>query len=125
MAAKNLNDSIKYFLLLILAEHLGHENRIKRAVLKEELCLRLGANVSDRKMRDMLEELRNEERGCWICGSLKSGYFAAKDEAELRAHLAKDKMRIANIARRVRNQETHAGLQSPDQIRMEDLLASA
>lgn len=125
MAAKNLNDSIKYFLLLILAEHIGHESRIKRAVLKEELCQRLGANVSDRKMRDMLEELRNEERGCWICGSLKSGYFTASNEAELRIHLAKDKQRISNLSRRVRRQETFAGLKAPDQIRMEDLLASA
>lgn len=114
----NLNEHIKFFLVNILAEHQGHENRITRARLKEELCTRLNANVGDRKMRDMLEELRNEERGCWICGSLQSGYFWALDEEELRTHLAKDKQRIANTSRRVRNQEKYAGLANPDQMRM-------
>lgn len=120
--SKSLDGHIKFFLCAILADHVGHENRITRVLLKEQLCARLNANVSDRKMRDMLEELRNEERGCWICGSLSSGYFMAIDEEELRKHLAKDKLRVSNMAQRIRTQEMYARLKNPDQLRLEDTL---
>ncbi len=122
--SQSLDAHIKFFLCNILAEHVGHENRIKRSRLKEELCFRLNANVSDRKMRDMLEELRLEKRGCWIVGSLRSGYFSARDKEELRQHLAKDKKRISNMSRRVRAQEMYADLENPDQLRLADALVT-
>lgn len=114
----NLDETVKHFLLDILRGHLGHENRIRRGDLRLVLIARLGAKIGDRKMRDLLEELRSEERGCWICGSRQAGYFTAKDENELRQFLAADKRLISKLAARIRNQEKFAGLKNPDQMQL-------
>lgn len=113
--ASTTEDVIKRLLLRILAEHVGHENRIRRPTLKAELISKLGSYVGDRKMRDMLEEVRSEEAGCRVCGSLKAGYFLARDFDELDKFLEADKHRISKISTRIRNQEKYAAKYWPDQ----------
>lgn len=106
---------IQSLLVGILSEHIGHEHRITRAELRQEVQRRLGASVGDRKMRNLLEAVRNEPRGCWIVGSRASGYFTAIDVDELEKFLASDRNLIARLSTRIRNQEKHAFRQEPEQ----------
>ena len=113
------DDLAKSLLLRILSDHRGHDNRIERAALKQELGERMGAAIGDRKLRSLIEELRfDDPRGAWLCGSLSGGYFFAKDEAELDQYLAADEHRALTLLARIRNQRRSAGQQDPAQMRM-------
>lgn len=127
----NLEDNAKRLLLIILSEHSGHENRIKRRDLLDRLNHHLSFNeisiferrvIGDRKMRDLLEEVRNEKRGAWVCAALEGGYFMAKDVDELDDYTQADLNRAYNLYNRVRTQRNHAKLTTEDlttpQIRM-------
>jgi len=122
----NLEDNAKRLLLIILSEHSGHENRISHRDLLDCLNRHLGFTdkriIGDRKMRDLLEEVRKEERGAWVCATLEGGYFMAKDLDELDDYTQADLNRAYALFNRVRTQRNHAKLTTEDltspQIRM-------
>lgn len=122
----NLEDNAKRLLLIILSEHSGHKNRISRRDLLDRLNRHLGITdkrvIGDRKMRDLLEEVRNEKKGAYICATLEGGYFMAKDVDELDDFTQSDLNRAYALFNRVRTQRTHAKLTTEDltspQIRM-------
>jgi hypothetical protein len=83
-------------ILLILARHVGRENRIPRPVLLHQLRKCLEHRVSDRRMRAAIEELR--ETGTAICSSSSDGgYFLAKDVQEIELTIAEYKSRMESF----------------------------
>lgn len=116
----NLEEQAKWHLLQIVSDYRGPENRIRRSVLlaKMNICLgwdrRSNKIIGDRKMRDLLEELRSEERGTYLCGSLRGGYFMARDDKELDRFTQPDLNRSIALYRRVKTQRTNAKLITPE-----------
>lgn len=116
---QNVDEHAKRILLDILSQHVGHERRIDRAALKVSLSERLRAAVSDRKMRDLINEMRRSEPlASHICGSLEGGYFTAKDDDELDAFLRPDENRAHDILARVSAQRRNAKMKNPAQMRL-------
>ena len=120
---------VQNVILSILLSHIGEDKRIRRKVLLNEtnhLLYRRHLNtndprtiLSDRTLRKSIEWLRcNHKRGAMICSSyLKgSGYFLAKDKAELEKHLGADLKRSITIYRRAQKQLSAAGIAESPQI---------
>ena len=116
----NLEEQAKWHLLQIVSDYRGPENRIRRSVLLAKMNICLGWDgktrriISDRVMRDLLEELRHELRGTYLCGSLRGGYFMARDNQELDRYTQPDLNRANKLYQRVKTQRTNAKLITPE-----------
>ncbi len=65
----------KHSLLAVMVHHCGRD----KAVSSRELADKVG--VTERKVRQLVTECRHD--GTAICGHPKSGYFVARNQAEL------------------------------------------
>lgn len=70
----------------ILDKHRGRNNAISRAELVSRINFDEPGEDRDRKVRDLLSELRSEG---FPVASLKSGYFLCEDEIEFDAAISK------------------------------------
>lgn len=106
-------DSVQRHILNILRSRQGKSAKISRRQLREEVSSWSGRNVSDREMRQAIEELRTDNSdGAMICASLSGGYYTARDLVELDEALRSDESRIRKIAQRIRKQRQRAGLRA-------------
>lgn len=92
-------DNAKSYILQILAEHVGEENRIKRKHLLIQINSAFGfqrKHITDRTMRDLIMELRPTEKGFWIVASMREGggYFMARSYEEGISSMKPDRARI-------------------------------
>ncbi len=108
---------IKRIILEILYKHQGYDNRIIRGTLLFQICMAWQSDYSsilfltDRKMRDMIEELRcTSVLGSRICSTSgnKGGYFVATRRRELLANLMSDLRQALTIWRRVKAQKRNS-----------------
>lgn len=114
------DQEIKYYIMNILADHVGYESRIPKKLLLRTLNQRTGYSVSDRAMRIALEELRTTKQGMWICATTRNrgGYFLAANPEELDAFTKSDLNRAYALLHRVQAQRKNAKLDTTPQIRM-------
>lgn len=124
---EQFDKAAKQAILGILEKHVGEDARIGRDRLRIEVSLRLGGGsflisdqISDRKMRSLIEDLRfDDPQGAWICSSLKGGYFTARDFEELDRFTSADIHRAKKLFTRVRKQRETAGLTESKQLKLE------
>jgi hypothetical protein len=64
-----------------LASHIGQVNGIHARQLARELCGADAGPVAERKLRQVITELRMQ--GHHVCGTPESGYYLAQDAVEL------------------------------------------
>jgi hypothetical protein len=74
---------------------------------------------SDRMIRKAIESLRGTPEGCFICSSLKGGYYMAEDEAELEKAIGSDERRAIKIFQRCRTQRKNAKLTMNPEVKAE------
>ncbi len=111
-----IEDQAREEILTILNKHTGHNVRVSRVELLQRINFRLSIvmpadrnYVSDRLMRNLIEELRTKTTaGSMICSSLDGGYFMAADLEELETYLATEEGRAKSLLKRTRNQRKHA-----------------
>ena len=80
--------NLTHAILQVLSKHVGQPNRIRRDKLRSKIMALLPrgeSNISDREMRQAIEELRRtDDQGALICSSSGSGgYWLAVDLDEL------------------------------------------
>lgn len=110
-------DEIEKKVLELISER-SSANPISRIILKGELAWR-GTHVSDRKIRSAIESLRGTPGGCFICSSLKGGYYTARNEAELDKAIGSDERRAIKIFQRCRTQRKNAKLSMNPEVKAE------
>lgn len=121
------NKETKRALLTILKTRVGEDQKISREDLLSLLnCETRGSNyddLSDRYMRQMIADLREEPRGCWIVAAQedRGGYFWASSLNELDKFTSHDLLKAKTLFQKVSNQRKNAGLVVSPQIRMEGL----
>lgn len=89
----------KEVLLAHLKNHIGRTNGVTARKLVTEIT-GTPSTVQERKLRQLVEELRNE--GIAVCADPSSGYHIARDAEELQASIRFLTDRIATSARQVR-----------------------
>ena len=98
-------------ILNIMQTHKAKDHKITREELRQEASQWYGQKVSDREMRQALEDLRaSNPEGAYIVSSLSGGYFMAQSLFELDEYLRADESRIRAIAQRIRKQRQQAGI---------------
>ena len=130
---QEFDDKAKEFLLEILSVHEGEDNRISSSDLIIQLTTKLyGASmhlgfwdgdnnivsnnhVGERKMRDLLFDLRIVPEGKWIVASTKGGYFTARNLKELKAYLMPNRAAAKSQFYRTNLQLKNAGLEISSQ----------
>jgi hypothetical protein len=110
-------ESVSDALVLALSGHIGHDNRISRDDLRLRVSDILERPISDRDMREAIEQLRATSRGATICSangrprvSGSGGYFLARDQAELDHYIRQDEHRALTTLKRLRRQRLAAGM---------------
>jgi hypothetical protein len=122
---EELSIKAKQVLLEILRKRVGPSQKISREELFDLFLFNMAGrnhSVSDRYMRQMIAELREEPRGCWIVASQDAGgYFWASSLQELDQFTAHDLSRAKTLLKKISTQRKNAGLVISPQIRMEGL----
>ena len=95
-------------IIKVLSKHIGQPNRIRRDKLRSTLMPMLPRgerNISDREMRQAIEELRRtDDLGALICSSSGSaGYWLAVDLDELLDSYREERRRAINILVTIRS----------------------
>jgi hypothetical protein len=108
---------IKRIIIEILYKHQGYDHRIIRGTLLFRICMSWQHDyssilfLSDRKMRDIIEDLRcTDVLGSRICSTSgnKGGYFVATRRRELLANLMSDLRQALTILRRFNAQRRNS-----------------
>lgn len=108
---------IKHCIKRVLADHIGKNNKILRNDLRVQIKLEykyISENelrISDRAMRNYLEDLRATDIFCSrICAATGDGggYWLARSRAELMENMGIDKRRLMNTYRRIRGQRINS-----------------
>lgn len=135
---QEFDDTAKKFLLEILSVHEGEENRISKSDLIIQLTTKMygaslhlgfwdeGTNivsnnhVGERKMRDLLTEIRMTFEGRWIVSHPAGGYFKIQnnDLDELEKYLAPDEKAGVSAIVRINTQKKNAGLEVHPSLQM-------
>jgi hypothetical protein len=94
--------NLSHAVLKVLSHHIGQKNRIGRDRLRSEVMGQLSRgerNISDRVMRQTIEELRRtDDQGALICSSSGGGgYWLAQDLDELLLSYREERRRAINI----------------------------
>lgn len=94
--------NLAHLITQVLSNHVGQENRIRRDALRSRvmsLLPRGSKNISDREMRQTIEELRRtDDMGALICSSSGSGgYWISADLDELLESYREERRRAINI----------------------------
>ena len=107
---------IEEYIIAILQNHISINNRIS----SKDLLMKLNVVISttNRKMRQAIESLRQQEQGSLICSTTKSGggYFLATTKAELENYLRQDEHRCLEMWKRIRKQRQVAGLSLNEEL---------
>jgi len=105
------------YIVAILQNHIGINNRISSKDLLTKL--NMVATATNRKMRQAIESLRQQEQGSLICSTTKNGggYFLATTKAELENYLRQDEHRCLEMWQRIRKQRQAAGLSLSEELR--------
>ncbi len=129
LMTQEFDDSAKAFLLEILSVHEGEENRISSRDLQLQLTMCLSIEhidigfwnqsghivsknfIGERKMRDLLFDLRIVPEGKWIVSSTKGGYFKARNLKELKSYLMPNRAAAKTQFYRTSQQLKNAGLE--------------
>lgn len=133
---QEFDDTAKKFLLEILSVHEGEENKISKSDLILQLTMKMSnltigfwdkdnnlvsnKHIGERKMRDLLTEIRKTYAGRWIVASPKGGYFTIPDQDEemLEAFLRPDRNAAISHLVRVGKQMKNAGLEVHPSLQM-------
>lgn len=94
--------NLQHAVIKVLSKHIGQPNRIRRDKLRSELMgilPRGERTISDREMRQAIEELRRtDDMGALICSSSGGGgYWLAVDLDELLESYREERRRAINI----------------------------
>ena len=115
----NKKDQIKEIIKIVINDHIGIENKIfrddLRGKIKVEWSFRYGNKLilGDRKMRDLIEELRSQDIFCSrICSEPNNGggYWIAPTYSDLDKNLSIDERRCRTTEDRIKNQRKNAML---------------
>lgn len=132
------DDKAKEFLLEILSVHEGEENRISKSDLILQLTTKMyGASlhlgfwdegnnivsnnhVGERKIRELLREIRKTYEGRWIVPHTAGGYFTVpnEDEEMLEKYLAPAEKAGVSAIVRTNIQKRNAGLEVHPSLQM-------
>jgi hypothetical protein len=113
----NKKERIKLLIKVILNEHIGENNKIFRDDLRDKIKIehtfRYGNKLilGDRKMRDLIEELRDQDVfGSRICSETENGggYWIAPTMADLEDKLSTDERRCRTTMDRIKHQRINA-----------------
>ena len=107
------DERIEAAVLDVLKKHRGKRRRLSRGNLRGLVVGRVHQRVSDRAMRNAIEQLRTNHRtGALICSTTQGGggYWLAENLGELDRYLRQDESRLREIAKRLRAQRKAAGL---------------
>ncbi len=98
--------SLKLAILEILKDHKSRTSAIDRRRLGIEVLREVGYVISDREIREAIQELRGEDpRGAIIMSSSgASGYWLAQSIQEIQAHYREERSRALSILVRIRAQ---------------------
>ena len=99
---------LQHAVIKVLSKHIGQPNRIRRDNLRSALMGMLPRgekNISDREMRQAIEELRRtDDQGALICSSSGGGgYWLAVDLDELLESYREERRRAINILVTIRS----------------------
>jgi hypothetical protein len=97
--------------LNVLRQAKGINRRVSRSDLMELVSMQCSRKVSDREVRQAVEDARLTPEGSLICSSTsKGGYWFATDKEELEQYLRQDERRCLTMCNRIRKQREAAGL---------------
>lgn len=104
----------------VMNYHRGAANSIERRELLNRIHYWTGSQLSDRAMREAIEDLRtNTKEGAYICHSPDGhGYFLATTPQELRDYLLTERKRGISILKRVSQQAKRAGVALEGQLEL-------
>ena len=103
---------LKLAILAIVGDHRGRMRSIDRRSLGIEVLREVGYVISDREIREAIQELRAEDpRGALIMSSAgASGYWIARDLEEIQDSYQEERSRALSILVRIRAQRRLARL---------------
>lgn len=98
--------SLKLAILEILSDHKSRTSAIDRRRLGVEVLREVGYVISDREIREAIQERRSSDsRGALIMSSSgASGYWMAQNIQEIQAHYREERSRALSILVRIRAQ---------------------
>lgn len=108
MEYREINE-LELLIIQVINQHRGSKNIIKRADMLKALVNGLKRHVSDRQMRQAIEDLRTDHpEGAYICSTTAGGYYRAESPGELADYLEVDERRAKMILARISRQRQRA-----------------